>query len=198
MPTRTGRTATAQPPERDQYADVQYFRTRPNADRPSGNRRNHGFAGAPTGAPAGTLRTLISGDQTRAPARFCLAQISGPANKERHPFDTAYRRSAYRALPSKLIGWIWQRTCQPSWSRTHNITVGLAISIPLAIPTAKGLICAAPSSRRQQLDQPLVLRRSEQLRWMLRNAAPGCGNRATAIFRPSKAGSRKRERQLGR
>jgi len=48
MPTRTAGTARLQPPERDQYAGRAILQEPDQtADRPSGNRRNHGLAVRP-------------------------------------------------------------------------------------------------------------------------------------------------------
>jgi outer membrane protein len=165
--------------------DIQYFKnqTRPRVDLQSTFTLT-GLAGTPnpvvinstvidptTGLPFPTNQVpLIFGDPTQNANAFLLAQINQlRALQNLAPATVPFTTSQGVSIPSDLIGGYGQTLRNLFGLGTRNITVGVAIQIPLRNRTAQANLAGAMVQKEQYAAQ---LRSQEQLiEQDVRNAA---------------------------
>ncbi|HEY6046872.1 MAG TPA: TolC family protein, partial [Pyrinomonadaceae bacterium] len=106
------------------------------------------LAGTATGLPAGTTVPLISGDPTANSSAFLLSQIQDIQRRSGFPVATAPSVTV-SGPPSNLIGGYGQDLSNLFSFGTRNITVGVAISLPLRNRTAEANLAGARIQRDQ-------------------------------------------------
>jgi HAE1 family hydrophobic/amphiphilic exporter-1 len=129
--------------------DLQFFRnqTKPQVDL-TGTVATTGLAGTATGVPAGTTVPLISGDPTTNSSAFLLSQIQDIQRRSGFPVATP-PTAVVGGPPSNLIGGFGQDLSNLFGFGTRNITVGVAISLPLRNRTAEANLAGARIQREQ-------------------------------------------------
>jgi HAE1 family hydrophobic/amphiphilic exporter-1 len=129
--------------------DVQFYKnqTLPQVDIQS-TVASTGLAGASLGTPAGTLVPLISGTATSSSSAFLLQQIRDIQTRAGFPLAVV-PNVATSGAPSNLIGGYGQDLKNLSGFSTRNITVGVAISLPLHNKTAEANLAGARIQREQ-------------------------------------------------
>ncbi len=127
-----------------------------------------GLAGTSLGVPAGTLVPLISGSPSTSSSAFLLQQIQNIQRAQSLPVATV-PNVATSGAPANLIGGYGQDLRNLAGFGTRNITVGVAISLPLHNRTAKANLAGA----RIQTEQLAASYRSEDqaVEMDVRNAA---------------------------
>jgi HAE1 family hydrophobic/amphiphilic exporter-1 len=101
-----------------------------------------GLAGTSLGLPAGTLVPLISGNPNTSSSAFLLQQIQNIQRAQNLPV-AAVPNAATSGAPANLIGGYGQDLRNLFGLGTRNITVGVAISLPLHNRTAKANLAGA-------------------------------------------------------
>src|SRR5712671_2499743 len=129
--------------------DLQYFKnqTLPQVDIQS-TVASTGLAGTALGLPAGTQVPLISGSATSSSNAFLLSQIQALRTQAGLPLAVV-PTTAVSGAPSNLIGGYGQDLRNLLGFSTRNITVGVAISLPLHNRTAKANLAGAQIQREQ-------------------------------------------------
>ena len=140
--------------------DLKFFRnqTRPQIDL-VGTVATTGLAGsaAATTAP-GTLVPLISGDPTLIANAFLLSQIQDIQRRAIFPVATVPQVEVPNLAPSDLVGGYGKTLSNLFGLNTYNVTVGVAIQIPLRNRTAEANFAGA----RIQKDQLAASTRSQE------------------------------------
>jgi outer membrane protein len=101
-----------------------------------------GLAGTSLGLPAGSLVPLISGNPNTSSSAFLLQQIQNIQRAQSLPV-AAVPNAATSGAPANLIGGYGQDLTNLFGLGTRNITVGVAISLPLHNRTAKANLAGA-------------------------------------------------------
>ncbi|MDX6443939.1 MAG: outer membrane protein [Blastocatellia bacterium] len=101
-----------------------------------------GLAGTSLGLPAGSLVPLISGNPNTSSSAFLLQQIQNIQRAQNLPV-AAVPNAATSGAPANLIGGYGQDLTNLFGLGTRNITVGVAISLPLHNRTAKANLAGA-------------------------------------------------------
>jgi HAE1 family hydrophobic/amphiphilic exporter-1 len=152
--------------------DIQYFKnqTRPQVDIQS-TLATTGLAGQDvSGAPvAGTLFPLISGDPNTNASAFLLQQIRDIQTRAMFPLATLPLVASQGGPNADLIGGYGKDLSNLLGFKTRNVTVGLAIQLPLKNKTAEANLAGA----RIQKEQLLASTRSQDqiIEVDVRNAA---------------------------
>ncbi len=140
--------------------DLKYFKnqTKPQIDL-VGTVATTGLAGtaAATTAP-GTLVPLISGDPTLVANAFLLSQIQDIQRRLVFPVATTPLVETPALAPSDLVGGYGKTLSNLFSLNTYNVTVGVAIQIPLRNRTAEANFAGA----RIQKDQLAASTRSQE------------------------------------
>jgi len=124
--------------------DVRYYRNQnlPQVDVVS-TVATTGLAGsASSGVPAGTLVPLISGSPSTSSSAFLLQQVQDIQTRAGFPVAVVPLVPTSGA-PTKLIGGYGKDLANLFGFNTHNITVGVAISLPLHNKTAQANLAVA-------------------------------------------------------
>jgi HAE1 family hydrophobic/amphiphilic exporter-1 len=129
--------------------DIQYFKnqTLPQADIQS-TVATTGLAGTSVGLPAGTQVPLISGSSATSSTAFLLSQIQDIQRRAGFPLATV-PNVATSGPPTNLIGGYGQDLHNLFTFGTRNITVGVAISLPLHNKTAEANLAGARIQKEQ-------------------------------------------------
>jgi outer membrane protein len=129
--------------------DLDFYKnqTKPQIDL-VGTVATTGLAGSPTGAPAGTIVPLISGNPATNPSAFLLSQIQDIQTRAGFPVATVPPTIASGAPPN-LIGGYFQDLQNLLKFKTGNITAGVTISFPLKNRTAEANLAGARIQREQ-------------------------------------------------
>jgi len=171
--------------------DLQYYKnqTKPQVDL-TGTVATTGLAGSPTGLPAGTDVPLIAG--TLNADAFLLSQIQDIQRRAGFPVATV-PNVAVNGPPANLVGGYGQDLSNLFGFSTRNITVGVAISLPLRNRTAEANLAGA----RIQRDQLEASYRSQDqsIEMDVRNAAQAVDT-AQRRVRASRAARESAEQQL--
>ena len=131
--------------------DLKFFKnqTRPQVDL-VGTVATTGLAGtaAATTTP-GTLVPLISGDPTLVANSFLLSQIQDIQRRAVFPVATVPLVATPDLAPSDLVGGYGKTLSNLFSLNTYNVTVGVAIQIPLRNRTAKANFAGAQIQKEQ-------------------------------------------------
>lgn len=131
--------------------DLKFFKnqTRPQVDL-VGTVATTGLAGtaAATTTP-GTLVPLISGDPTLVANSFLLSQIQDIQRRAVFPVATVPLVATPDLAPSDLVGGYGKTLSNLFGLNTYNVTVGVAIQIPLGNRTAKANFAGAQIQKEQ-------------------------------------------------
>src|SRR5258706_1375080 len=129
--------------------DLQYYKnqTLPQVDIQSTVAAT-GLAGTSLGLPAGTQVPLISGSATSSSSAFLLSQIQALRTQAGLPLAVV-PNTAISGAPSYLIGGYGQDLRNLLGFSTRNITLGVAISLPLHNKTAEANLAGARIQREQ-------------------------------------------------
>ena len=127
--------------------DLQFYRnqTKPQVDL-TGTVATTGLAGTPTGLPAGTDVPLIAAGVSAD--AFLLSQIQDIQRRSGFPVATP-PNVTLPGPPSNLVGGFGQDLSNLFSLGTRNITVGVAISLPLHNRTAEANLAGARIQREQ-------------------------------------------------
>jgi HAE1 family hydrophobic/amphiphilic exporter-1 len=127
--------------------DLQFYKnqTKPQVDL-TGTVATTGLAGTPTGLPAGTDVPLIAAGASAD--AFLLAQIQDIQRRAGFPVATTPTVTV-GGPPANLIGGYGQDLKNLFGLGTRNITVGVAISLPLRNRTAQANLAGARIQREQ-------------------------------------------------
>ena len=132
--------------------DIQYFKnqTRPQVDIQS-TLATTGLAGTDvSGAPiAGTLFPVISGDPNTNASAFLLQQIRDIQTRAMFPLATVPLVPSLGGPNADLIGGYGKNLSNLFSLKTRNITVGLAIQLPLKNKTAEANLAGARIQKEQ-------------------------------------------------
>jgi outer membrane protein TolC len=132
--------------------DIQYFKnqTRPQVDIQS-TLATTGLAGQDvSGAPiAGTLFPLVSGDPNTNASAFLLQQIRDIQTRAMFPLATVPLIASSGGPNADLIGGYGKDLSNLFSLKTRNITVGLAIQLPLKNKTAEANLAGARIQKEQ-------------------------------------------------
>lgn len=131
--------------------DLTYFKnqTRPQVDLQT-TLATTGLAGSATATtPAGTLIPLISGDPNLVANAFLLNQIQDIQQRLVFPVATSPVVATPSLAPSDLVGGYGKNLSNLFSLNTYNVTVGLAIQIPLRNRTAKANFAGAQIQKEQ-------------------------------------------------
>jgi outer membrane protein TolC len=132
--------------------DIQYFKnqTRPQVDIQS-TLATTGLAGKDvSGAPiAGTLFPLISGDANTNASAFLLQQIRDIQTRAMFPLATVPLIASSGGPNADLIGGYGKDLSNLFSLKTRNITVGVAIQLPLKNQTAEANLAGARIQKEQ-------------------------------------------------
>ncbi len=152
--------------------DIQYFKnqTRPQIDLVS-TLATTGLAGQDVSGslPPGTLLPIIGGDPNESASAFLLQQILDIQLRAGFPPAVVPLVPASGGPPSDLVGGYGQVLRNLFSFRTRNVTLGVAIQIPLKNKTAEANLAGA----RIQQEQLLATTRSQEqlIEVDVRNAA---------------------------
>ncbi|HEU4478459.1 MAG TPA: TolC family protein [Pyrinomonadaceae bacterium] len=140
--------------------DLKFFKnqTRPQVDL-VGTVATTGLAGtAAATLPPGTLVPLISGDPNQVANAFLLSQIQDIQRRAVFPVATTPLVETPSLAPSDLVGGYGKTLSNLFSLNTYNVTVGVAIQIPLRNRTAEANFAGA----RIQKDQLAASTRSQE------------------------------------
>lgn len=131
--------------------DIDYYsnQTKPQVDL-TGTVALTGLAGTPTGAPAGTLVPLISGNPNTNASAFLLNQIRDIQTRAGFPIATVPTVTTTGA-PANLVGGYGKDLSNLFSGDTRNVTAGVTISFPFRNRTAEANLAGA-RIQRDQLD----------------------------------------------
>lgn len=129
--------------------DIQYFKnqTLPQVDLQS-TFATTGLAGTDLGLPAGTQVPIIAGNPNTTANAFLLNQVQGIQRQLGIPIPTV-PTTATAGAPSSLIGGYGKDLSNLFGFSTRNLTIGVAISLPLHNTTAKANLAGARITREQ-------------------------------------------------
>jgi outer membrane protein len=129
--------------------DLDFYKnqTKPQIDL-TGTVATTGLAGTPTGAPAGTVVPLISGNPATNSSAFLLREIQNIQTLAGFPVATV-PNTLTGAPPSNLIGGYAQDLQNLFKFKTGNINVGVTISFPFKNRTAEANLAGARIQREQ-------------------------------------------------
>src|SRR5574341_924588 len=125
--------------------DIDYYsnQTKPQVDL-TGTVALTGLAGTPTGAPAGTLVPLISGNPNTNASAFLLNQIRDIQTRAGFPIATVPTVTTTGA-PANLVGGYGKDLSNLFSGDTRNVTAGVTISFPFRNRTAEANLAGARS-----------------------------------------------------
>lgn len=140
--------------------DLQFYKnqTRPQVDIQS-TLASTGLAGKDVSgaAPAGTLFPIIDGDPNTDPNAFLLQQIRDIQTRAMFPLAVVPLVPSRGGPPADLIGGYGKDLSNLFSLKTRNVTVGIAIQLPLKNKTAEANLAGA----RIQLEQLEASTRSQ-------------------------------------
>ena len=130
--------------------DLKFFKNQTDLSRLVAPWQNRIADGCCTTTP-GTLVPLISGDPTLVANAFLLSQIQDIQRRAVFPVATVPLVATPDLAPSDLVGGYGKTLSNLFSLNTYNVTVGVAIQIPLGNRTAKANFAGAQIQKEQLL-----------------------------------------------